>query len=158
GLARTRLTTLPARLGLVRLVDLERRWLAERRLVDRDESLRFLSVGLGERLRRAAELDQRAVWIVGVDRRAPTVVDLDHVVSVVEQPLPTRLQLVERRRRERDVVHPRRQAESAADRGVELGDRLVVQIPHREQLTVAGVEEHVARPTGLLERRRGLDL
>ncbi len=43
-------------------------------------------------------------------------------------------------------------------RGIEVGDRVVVEIPHREQLAVAGVEEHVARPAGLLERRRGLDL
>jgi hypothetical protein len=42
------------------------------------------------------------------------VVDLDHVVPVLQQTLSARRQVVERRGRERDVIDPRGQPEAAA--------------------------------------------
>src|SRR2546421_12270085 len=101
---------------LLRLEDLVRRALAQRRLRGFDQTLCLVDVGLRERARRATELDQGAAGVVRIDRGAPAVVDLDHVVTVVEQALSPYRQVVDARRRERDVVHPCGQAEPATAR------------------------------------------
>ena len=124
--------------------------------IDRGEQLLRLAVIVGgERARRRAELDHGPARVVGVDRRAPTVVDAHDVEAVLEPAVALGVELVERRV-ERDVVHEARQPEPGRDRGIEVGQVLVVEIPDREHLAVAGVVEQVAGPT-VLHVRLGLD-
>ena len=86
------------------------------------------------------------------------MVHLDHVVAVLEESCLGRVERSRRGRLEGDVIHPRGQAQPGADRGIEVGKGLVVEIPYREQLAVAGVVEQMTGPAGLLEGGCGLGL
>src|SRR6476659_9380457 len=97
----TRRTGGPRGLRGLRLEDLERGRVTERRIGGRDEAMGRVDVGSGERPCGAAELHQGPARIVGVDRGAPAVVDRDHVMALVEEALAARGEVVEACGRER---------------------------------------------------------
>ena len=104
------------------------------------------------RTRRRAELDHDPARVVRVDRDAPSVVDADDIVAVREEAVLAGVDVVEVGRTERDVVDEVRETEAGRDRRVEVTEVVVVQIPERDELAVAGVVEEVARPSALEER------
>src|ERR1700682_341003 len=77
----------------------------------------FLAVRVRELAGGRAELDRDAVRIVGVDRRAPAVIDAYAVETVVEPALEADLEVVEVGRVERDVIGPGWQTETGRDLG-----------------------------------------
>ena len=94
----------------------------------------MLAVGRGVGRGVGAELHEDAAGVERVDAHAEAVVDLDHVVAVVEPPLLAALDVVEVAGVERDVVHPRLETEAGGDRRVEAGHPVVVQLPEGDQL------------------------
>ena len=93
-------------------------------------------VAVGGRVRRGvgAELHEDPAGIEGVDAHAEAMVDLDHVMAVVEPALLAALDVVEVAGVERDVVHPRLEPEAGGDGRVEGGHPVVVELPERDEL------------------------
>ena len=69
---------------------------------------------------------------------------------MIDEPLPVLIERGDVVGGETDVIHPGRQAEAGADRGIKFAELVDVEVPHREALAVAGVVEEVAHATGLL--------
>src|SRR4029079_5297047 len=122
---------------------------AERRLLRGEQRGGLIAILAGELARRRAELHRDPVRVVGVDRGAPAVVDANALETEIEQTLESDLQVVEVVGAESDVIRPRRQAEAGRDLPAVLGGALVVDVPHGEELAVAGVVEEVPRPARL---------
>jgi len=124
------------------------RWFGAVELRDRRDAqrVRGRAVVVGELARRHAELHGDPVGVVGIDGDAPPVIDAHRVGTVVEPALQAGVEVVEVGRVERDVVRPRGQAQAGGDLGLVLLEHVVVDVPHREQLTVARVVEQMAGP------------
>src|SRR5436190_12678302 len=75
--------------------ELDLRRCCQRGLFRAQQLLRLPVIVLGERPSGRAELHHDAVRVVGVDRRAPAVVDLRDVVAMTQPPLFARFQVGE---------------------------------------------------------------
>src|SRR5208337_743018 len=108
---------------------------------------RLLTVRIGERPRGDAPLDQDPVWVFRIDRCAPTVVDLRHIVTMGQPPLLVFLDLVQAFGVEGDVVGPVGEAEALGNRGGPVGgEARVMEVPKRDQTISARIVEEVLCP------------
>src|SRR5262245_55035031 len=111
-----------------------RRRLAERRSGGSERRDGDGAIRGRESPRREAELDQVVVRILGVDRVAPAVIDLEDVATRSEPAVLPADKLVGGRDREGDVVDEVRHARSAGEVRFEVpGARDVVQLPEGDE-------------------------